>query len=55
MPMLDAHIPRAPPPEAEDKLLARPTGRLFEHEEVDRANPWRPTGITEISAWRPPK
>ena len=28
MPMLDAHIPRAPPPEAEDKLPARPAGCL---------------------------
>jgi len=39
MPMLDAYIPEgALPPEAEDKLLARLTGLLLQHEGVDPAN-----------------
>jgi hypothetical protein len=40
MPMLDAYIPEgALSPEAEDKLLARLTDLLLQHEGVDPANP----------------
>jgi phenylpyruvate tautomerase PptA (4-oxalocrotonate tautomerase family) len=40
MPMLDAYIPEgALPPDAEDKLLARLTDLLLQHEGVDPANP----------------
>jgi len=39
MPMLDAYIPEgALSPEAEDKLLARLTDLLLQHEGVDPAN-----------------
>ena len=39
MPMVDAYIPQgALPPEAQDKLLARLTDPLLQHEGVDPAN-----------------